>query len=282
MTRRSRRALRSVRPPTDPAEQRARFDDLYRREWSGIVALGWSLTGSWVSAEELAQDAFADAYRRWDEVGHLDKPGAWVRRAVINRSASYHRSRAAEQRGLERWSGRSDADRDGPDVDRTGDRATDQVGDPAFWAAVRSLPVRQVECVALHYLEDRSVADIAQVLGCRPATVKVHLHRGRLALAEHLRSSRSDAGDPTPAPTPSYQPPRPASSELTDDGSTGRTRPGGRGAFAGGRRPAPGDPPWTGSGRLTQPATGPSGSNPTTVSRSTDDRPLDDRGEEAR
>ena len=52
----------------------AAFDALYQREWAGLVALGWSLTGSWAVAEELAQDAFADAYRRWDEVGELDRP----------------------------------------------------------------------------------------------------------------------------------------------------------------------------------------------------------------
>ena len=198
MARRSRRALRSVPPAIDAVEQRARFDELYRGEWSGIVALGWSLTGSWASAEELAQDAFADAYRRWDEVGGMERPGAWVRRAVINRSASYHRNKAAERRGLERWSGHAAPALDGPDADRTGDRVVDQVGDPAFWDAVRSLPARQLECVVLHYLEDRSVADIAEVLDCRPATVKVHLHRGRLALAEKLQTSHARHDDTDP------------------------------------------------------------------------------------
>ena len=60
------------------------------------------------------------------------------------------------------------------------------VADPAFWDAVRRLPRRQAQCVALHYLEDRSVADVAAVLDISPDTVKVHLHRGRRALAEAL------------------------------------------------------------------------------------------------
>ncbi len=162
------------------------FDDLYRREWSGLVALGWSLTGRWMVAEELAQDACADAYRRWDEVSRLDRPGAWVRRAVINRAASVGRHRGVERRGLQRLASRAQTVTDGAHVDRTGDTATDRIGDPAFWAAVRALPDRQRACVALHYLEDQSVADIAEVLDLRPATVKVHLHRGRLALAQRL------------------------------------------------------------------------------------------------
>jgi RNA polymerase sigma-70 factor, ECF subfamily len=55
-----------------------------------------------------------------------------------------------------------------------------------FWRAVRRLPTRQSQAIALHYLEDRSVKDIAVVLECAEATVKVHLHRGRQALAAAL------------------------------------------------------------------------------------------------
>src|SRR5919107_533297 len=56
----------------------------------------------------------------------------------------------------------------------------------AFWRAVRRLPIRQAQAIALHYLEDRSVKDIAAVLECAEATVRVHLHRGRQALAAAL------------------------------------------------------------------------------------------------
>ena len=163
----------------------AAFDELYRNEWSGLVALGWSLTGRWSVAEELVQDAFADAYRGWDRVGGLDRPGAWLRRAVVNRAASHHRHRQVGDRGLARLDARDRAGSAGGG-DPTGDGAAARVGDPAFWAAVRALPERQAACVALHYLEDRSVADIAEVLGCRAATVKVHLHRGRTALTRSL------------------------------------------------------------------------------------------------
>ena len=165
------------------------FDALYRTEWPALVALGWSLSGSWAVAEELAQDAFADAYRRWDEVGRMDRPGAWVRRAIVNRSASVRRRRGVESRGLARWGRRAEVEADSAASDRTGDQAT---ADPAFWAAVRSLPERQAACVALHYLEDRSVADTADVLDMKPATVKVHLHRGRLALAQKLAETTEE------------------------------------------------------------------------------------------
>lgn len=65
--------------------------------------------------------------------------------------------------------------------------------DDSFWAALRSLPDRQAQAVALHYLEDLPVSEIARVLDIAEGTVKVHLHRGRLALAELLRDELEEA-----------------------------------------------------------------------------------------
>jgi RNA polymerase sigma-70 factor, ECF subfamily len=55
-----------------------------------------------------------------------------------------------------------------------------------FWRAVRSLPSRQRQAVALFYLEDWPTAEIARVLGCTETTVRGHLHRGRATLAKRL------------------------------------------------------------------------------------------------
>ena len=59
-----------------------------------------------------------------------------------------------------------------------------------LWEAVRSLPERQAHVVALHYLEDRPIGEIAEILQCAEGTVKSHLHRGRLALARTLELSK--------------------------------------------------------------------------------------------
>lgn len=55
-----------------------------------------------------------------------------------------------------------------------------------FWSHVRRLPKRQAQVIALHYLEDLPVAEIAEILECAPGTVKVHLHKGRQKLADRL------------------------------------------------------------------------------------------------
>jgi hypothetical protein len=58
------------------------FDVFYRRELRPVVGLAYVLTGRRSAAEDLAQEAFVAAYRRWRDIGGYDDPGAWVRRVV--------------------------------------------------------------------------------------------------------------------------------------------------------------------------------------------------------
>ena len=150
------------------------FDDLFVAEYRRVVGLAAVLTGRGPVAEELAQEAFIRAYRHWDRIVEYDDPAAWVRRVVVNLSTSSLRRAGSEARALARVALRRE-----PVTEL-------HLDDPSFWAAVRALPRRQAQCIALHYLEDRAAGDIAEVLGIAEATVRVHLHAGRAALAATL------------------------------------------------------------------------------------------------
>ena len=152
-----------------------RFDVFYQREFRSVVGLAYALSGSRLAAEDLAQEAFMTAHQHWEKVGQYESPGAWVRRVVSNKSVSLYRRKAAEARALARV--KFDRQIPLPDLD---------AHDGEFWQTVRSLPRRQAQAIALHYLEDRSVADVAAILGCTESTAKVHLHNGRKSLAERL------------------------------------------------------------------------------------------------
>src|SRR4051812_33090356 len=81
------------------------FDRFFADERTGILALALSVTGNRAAAEDLAQEAFTEAYRRWAKVSRYDKPGAWVRRVVLNRSVSGVRRRVNEANVVERLGG---------------------------------------------------------------------------------------------------------------------------------------------------------------------------------
>ncbi|HSM01004.1 MAG TPA: SigE family RNA polymerase sigma factor [Acidimicrobiia bacterium] len=165
--------LRPVRALSD-------FEAFYRSEYRPVVGLAYALSGSRIAAEDIAQDAFLAAHRDWDRVGFYDRPEAWVRRVVANLSVSIFRMKVREAAALARLKPRDDY------LPRL------PAEDAHFWKEVRALPRRQAQVIALHYLEDRPVADIAWILGCSPSTVKVHLHKGRETLAERLADTRED------------------------------------------------------------------------------------------
>jgi RNA polymerase sigma-70 factor, ECF subfamily len=163
----------AVEPSVEPRSES--FDDFYRREHRQVLGLAFVLTGNQWVAEDTAQDAFTAAFRQWRSIVADDSPGAGVRRVACNRAASVLRRRVREAKALMRLAGRTQTH---IELDE---------GDEAFWQAVRRLPPRQAQAVALYYMEDYSVREISEVLDCSEGTVKTHLSRARDAVARQLR-----------------------------------------------------------------------------------------------
>lgn len=134
------------------------YEAFFRREMPRLVALASALAGP-SGAEDVAQEALLRAHRDWDHIGRYDKPGAWVRRVTLHLVASAARRRGSERRAVARLAARPASQAPDPLA----------VAADGFWALVRTLPARQATAVALYYLEDLTVADIAEVLGCAPA-----------------------------------------------------------------------------------------------------------------
>lgn len=148
------------------------FEDFYVKEYSLVLALAAVLMGDRTRAEDVTQDAFTAALEAWRD---LENPEGWIRRTVANKARSAWRRRYAERRALTSLETEIRVGGDLPEE-------TDE-----FWGRVRSLPPRQAQAVALFYLEDRAVSEIADILGCKESTARVHLMRGRRTLARLLK-----------------------------------------------------------------------------------------------
>jgi len=124
-------------------------------------------------AEEVTQDAFLRLYERWRGVSAIEHPEAWVRRVAVRaavRSAQRTRLRTAPP----------------PDEDRP---TWDELPDVDLARAVASLAPQQRAAVALYYLDDLKVEDVARHLGVSASTVKQHLFKARTRLASLLSES---------------------------------------------------------------------------------------------
>ena len=153
------------------------FERFFRSSHPRLVAIALPLTGDVDTARDLAQEALLRAFRAWPKVSTLEQPGAWTRRVLLNLAVDASRRRrresAANGRALQ------------PDSD--GSDASEMSGsDEWFWVAVRALPSLQRSAVVLHYVDDMSIADVAEVLEVSEGTVKTSLHRARQTLSTTL------------------------------------------------------------------------------------------------
>ena len=149
------------------AEPPAGFEGTYRDLWPGLVRLGHLLTGSRALGEELAQEAFVGLLRRTSPV---DDPRAYLRRSIVNLTITARRRQNREQRYVAAL--REDVHLP-PEVDDT-------------WQLLARLPDRHRTVLVLRYYEDLSEAAIADVLGCRPGTVKSLASRGLARLRREM------------------------------------------------------------------------------------------------
>ena len=76
------------------------FADVYRHEFASIALVAGTTAGDRAAGEDIAQEAFSRAHARWDEVGLLDRPGAWTRRVAINLALDRRRRLGSEARAL--------------------------------------------------------------------------------------------------------------------------------------------------------------------------------------
>lgn len=156
------------------------LEELYAAHWRRLVRLAVLLLRDQGEAEEVVQDAFVAMHGRWRSLRDPDRALAYLRQAVVNRSRSALRHRGVVERYVARQSARTPLTEaaDGPSL--AGDRRS------AVLDALRALPRRQREVLALrHYLE-LSEAEIAETLGISRGSVKAHASRGSATLRDLL------------------------------------------------------------------------------------------------
>ncbi len=176
-------------PDTTLTPRFASFDAYYRADYSKLIGFGFVLTNSRHLAEDLVQDSLTEAHRKWQKINGYDDPGAWVRRVMVNKSRSRFRKLTSEAKAITKLGGRP------PEVVLPTEQGSEVL------EAVRALPPRQRQVIALKYWEDRSVEEIASILECGTETVKTHLKRGRAALSASLEQYTNVDDDREPNTT---------------------------------------------------------------------------------
>jgi len=155
------------------------FDEFYRGTSRRLMHYAYALTGDLGEAQDLVQEVYVRAWQRWGRLSRYDSADSWLR-LVLARLATDRWRRIG---GL-----RTALTRSGPPgpVAAPGDETVVLV------AAMRRLSEQQRRALALHYLYDLSIDDIAAETAVPTGTVKSWLSRGRAALAEVLSGEASE------------------------------------------------------------------------------------------
>jgi RNA polymerase sigma-70 factor (sigma-E family) len=156
-----------------------RLGELYVRYAPGAVRLAYLLTGDRALSEDLVQDAFVKLAGRFIDFREPHGFDAYLRTTVVNLARVHFRHRKVERAYLKREGGRSVPETQGPDF----------VTREPLREALYGLSERQRAAIVLRFYEDLSEAQTAEILGCRPGTVKSLVSRGM----ETLRRAMGDA-----------------------------------------------------------------------------------------
>jgi RNA polymerase sigma-70 factor (sigma-E family) len=158
------------------------FAEFFQASWDPCLRAVTASTGSMLLAEDQVAEAFARAWASWRKVSRHPAPRAWVVRTALNTGASWWRRRGRELPLA------------GHDVPAPGSPGTGL--DTAVLAAVRRLPARQREVIALRVFLDLDIETTARHLGIAPGTVRAHLSRALTALRTELAPATTTEADP--------------------------------------------------------------------------------------
>lgn len=140
------------------------FHEFVVQRSPALSRTAYLLTGDHQLAEDLVQTALARTYRHWRRIRDGD-PEAYVRRVMYHQQVSWWRRRRLAERLEAEPTERAGGDH----TDTTALRLT-------LTAALRHLTPRQRAVIVLRYYEDRTEAQVADLLGCSLGTVKRHGH----------------------------------------------------------------------------------------------------------
>ncbi len=163
------------------SHEETEFAEFFQASWEPCLRAVVAGTGSVQLAEDQVAEAFARAWLSWRKVRRHPAPRAWVVRTALNAGASWWRKRIRELP----LAGH----------DAAAPRDVDDGLDAALLTALRHLPGRQREVIALRVLLDLDIDTIAGHLGIAPPTVRVHLSRAMTALRHELSPSQAMEAD---------------------------------------------------------------------------------------
>lgn len=148
--------------------QATSFEEFFALERDHLYGVLVLVTGDRHEAEDLAQDAFASVWERWDRVGAMENPAGYLHRTAVNAFRKRYRREQILRRLV-------------PSLAPASASASTEAG-LMLSEALRSLTPRQRAALVLTELLGYSASEAADILGVRPSTIGALRYQGRETL----------------------------------------------------------------------------------------------------
>jgi RNA polymerase sigma-70 factor, ECF subfamily len=170
------------------------FERFYRKHIAEVYQYALAVLGNSADAEDVTQQTFLNAYRAFQRGGRPTKPHNWLIKIAHNvcRMRWRQSGRRLEEVPLESVPEPAAPDHDKPSLDEV-------------LAALARLPFNQRAAIVMREVEDRSYAEIAEVLGVTIPAVEALLFRARGNLRARRKAVAGTLGiAPLPASLASF------------------------------------------------------------------------------
>ena len=173
------------------------FEAFYRRHEAAVYRIAVALVRDAMTAEEVVADTFLRAHAARGRLDPTRSPLPWLQRIAVNLSLNHLRRRRLGIEPLPEapiW----------PDTGATVPEAAAERRETtaALARGIERLPVQMRAVVVLRFVQDASLAEIAETLDCPVGTVKSRLHNALRLLRDDLRREF----EPAPGVAPQGQP----------------------------------------------------------------------------
>ena len=164
----------------EPGPENGDFEQLMRESYRLVYRVAYSVLRDAADADEVAQDTFLTAYRKFDSLRDADKFRPWVARTSWRLALNY-------RRGAQRAMGRDGAWVASQAASETPERqALEREFEIRLRAQVESLPEKLKMVVLLMGVEELDVRTVAGILGIPEGTVRSRLHLARRQLLREV------------------------------------------------------------------------------------------------
>ena len=169
------------------------FEELYQKHKNMVYNLALNYVQNIEDAQEITQDVFVTVYQTQNTFKEQSSVSTWIYRITINKCLDFLKAKKRKRRFAFLTSiffeNNSDLKHDRPDYNHPGILLEDKESLKVLFDRINELPDNQKTVLILHKIEQKSQAEVAEIMDLSPKAVESLMQRAKTNLAKKISQS---------------------------------------------------------------------------------------------